>query len=207
MLVWRFLLACGVSQGGTADSTTTTTTTTIGPPLLSSPLYNTAEVVNIASRFRFPAEEAQYGYHSGIDVVFVASAGGSIKSSCSGEVTEIATASSHADPTIDIFVTPSNDDYRIMYCFEPLEERYVSVGAYVEVGQLIGKIGSWEEGDYGPVLHFQIDHNSSPECPMTFLDQATRQEFQYFYSLNSAEGLVDPCHQHPAGCPSLHDLW
>ena len=203
LIVLLLLAITGCTSDSTSTATTSTTTTTVAPPLLISPLYNSTEATRIGGVFRWPAEEAEHGYHSGIDVVFVASQGGYVRAAVSGEVTDITTASSHADPTIDIIITYQNI-YNVLNCFEPLAERYVEKGDQVQAGQLIGKVGSWEIGDYGPVLHFEVDVSSSPECPMQYFDQAARAEFRTIYNVQTREGFVDPCYLHPQGCPSVH---
>lgn len=184
-----------------SKSTFNSTSNNTSPPLLSSPIYDINEATGIGSLYHQPPSKTGEGYHSGVDITFEDKEGGRIKSVCDGVVTSIGSARSHADPTIDVWVR-YNDEYIILYCFEPAKEILVSEGDSVKLGQVIGTIGQWE-GEYAPVLHFEVDKDESPTCPMMYLSEEARQEFETLYNLNPINGLVDPCYEHPNGCPLL----
>ncbi|MBU0501925.1 MAG: M23 family metallopeptidase [bacterium] len=177
------------------------------PPLLSSPIYSSAEVARLNSLFWAPVvgDAAEFGtHHNGIDIVFVAEAG-RVRATVSGEVIAIADSRDRLGPIRSIRVK-YNDKYSVFYVFEPAGTFYVSVGDYVSEGDIIGTLGLRDAGEREEGwLHFEVDAYDVPQCPVMFFNTETRAQFEALYNLYPIEGLSDPCYLHPDGCPSLHD--
>jgi len=171
-------------------------------PVLLSPINNSSEALGLGSLFRAPAPAYSNGYHKGIDISFTAEA--SVVAAATGEVVEVNDSNDSYGPIKTITVR-YNDKYQVKYVFEPLLRLSISMGTKLQPGQLIGTLGVREvDGRAVSWLHFELDEYGQAVCPVQFMSQAARQQFEELYNLDPTEGLVDPCYEHPTGCPSLH---
>ena len=111
--------------------------------------------------YRYHPIHGNYSFHSGVDLA--APSGTPIKATRSGTVTA-ATYNSSAGYYVSV---NHGDGFSSSYLH--MTHFIVSVGQYVEQGQVIGYVGStgWSTG---PHLHFSIYYNGASQNPAAYMD-------------------------------------
>ncbi len=118
----------------------------------------------ISSKFGFrvdPIDSNRKQFHAGID--FAAYAGTPIKAPFNGKVIEIG-QNLNSGGGLKIVIRHMGFDTVYMH----LSEIKVKQGQIIQIGQIIGKVGSTGKRTTGPHLHFEIHLKGIPVDPMRF---------------------------------------
>ena len=158
----------------TTSTTTTTTTTTIPAPSSSGFIWPTPGYYYISSGFG-----ARWGTtHKGIDVGDAGIMGASVCASKSGTVTYVYNSCTHNYAKTsscgcgggygNYIIIQHDGTYSTLYGH--LTSASVSVGDYVQQGQVIGTVGStgWSTGAH---LHFEVRVNGKQQDPLDYVSQ------------------------------------
>ncbi len=158
----------------TTSTTTTTTTTTIPAPSSSGFIWPTPGYYYISSGFG-----ARWGTtHKGIDIGDAGIMGASVCASKSGTVTYVYNSCTHNYAKTsscgcgggygNYIIIQHDGTYSTLYGH--LTSASVSVGDYVQQGQVIGTVGStgWSTGAH---LHFEVRVNGKQQDPLDYVSQ------------------------------------
>ena len=158
----------------TTSTTTTTTTTTIPTPSPSGFIWPTPGYYYISSGFG-----ARWGTtHKGIDIGDAGIMGASVCASKSGTVTYVYNSCTHNYAKTsscgcgggygNYIIIQHDGTYSTLYGH--LTSASVSVGDYVQQGQVIGTVGStgWSTGAH---LHFEVRVNGKQQDPLDYVSQ------------------------------------
>ena len=158
----------------TTSTTTTTTTTTIPAPSPSGFIWPTPGYYYISSGFG-----ARWGTtHKGIDIGDAGIMGASVCASKSGTVTYVYNSCTHNYAKTsscgcgggygNYIIIQHDGTYSTLYGH--LTSASVSVGDYVQQGQVIGTVGStgWSTGAH---LHFEVRVNGKQQDPLDYVSQ------------------------------------
>ena len=158
----------------TTTSTTSTTTTTIPAPSSSGFIWPTPGYYYISSGFG-----ARWGTtHKGIDIGDAGIMGASVCASKSGTVTYVYNSCTHNYAKTsscgcgggygNYIIIQHDGTYSTLYGH--LTSASVSVGDYVQQGQVIGTVGStgWSTGAH---LHFEVRVNGKQQDPLDYVSQ------------------------------------
>ena len=156
----------------TATSTTTTTTTTVAKPSPSGFIWPTPGFYYISSPFA-----QRWGtQHKGIDIGDTGIMGGSICASKAGTVTYVSNSCTHNYAKTsscgcgggygNYVIIQHDGTYSTLYGH--MTSASVSVGDYVQQGDVIGTVGStgWSTGAH---LHFEVRVNGVQQNPLDFV--------------------------------------
>ncbi|MDE6034877.1 MAG: M23 family metallopeptidase, partial [Ruminococcus sp.] len=158
----------------TETSTTTTTTATIPAPSSSGFIWPTPGKYYISSPFA-----QRWGtQHKGIDIGDAGIMGSDIVASKSGTVTYVSNSCTHnygkssscgcGGGYGNYVIIQHDGTYSTLYGH--MTSANVSVGDYVQQGDVIGTVGStgWSTG---PHLHFEVRVNGTQQDPLNFVSQ------------------------------------